>query len=185
MEKQELKLKLISAVSIDGVIGNDGGMLWHVPEDMKHYKENTVGNVVIVGISTFLSMPVEAFSDRVAVVVCGKHCSQVAALANDDNVYLAEGHRMALDLARIVKKPGQDVYVIGGAKLYQSLIDYVEEAKITWINRTYDGANKRFPLDALFSNFEPVEDSDWIESKSGIKYKFMTYKKKDKNYGSN
>ena len=73
------------------------------------------------------------------------------------------------------------VFVIGGASIYNLLIDYCDEAIITWVNKLYPDGDKKFPIDKLFANFDEYSDQDWQKSKSGLSYKITYYKRSDDN----
>jgi len=169
-------LKLISAISVDGAIGKDDDLLWHIPEDLKRYKEMTMNNIVIVGLNTFLGMPIEAFKGRLAIIVCGENIN-ISKVSGGKTVFPVNTPSDALELAEKIKDGNQDVYVIGGAQLYESMIDEVDEAKITWVNNLYPDANKKFPIDKLFLDFSENDISSWVSTEEGIIYKFTEYKR--------
>lgn len=166
------KIKLISAVSIDGAIGNDDELLWHISEDLKRYKEKTLGNVLIIGLNTFMSLPIQALKNRTHIIVCG----------NSMDITKVEGSDViAVNLiSEAVEKANQirddkDVYVIGGSMIYESMINLCDELEITWVNRKYPSANKRFPIEK-FNNFNLISDEPW-RSNGNLEYKFSYYKK--------
>jgi len=169
-------LKLIAAISVDGAIGHDDDLLWHIPEDLKKYKEKTMGNLLIVGINTFLSMPAEAFRGRYAIIICGEDM-QVDQLSGGKTIFPVKTPDEALELVKEKKQEDQEVYVIGGSMVYESMINEVEEAEITWVNKMYPEANKRFPIDKIFKNFNLYsEDAEWRFNEE-LMYKFSNYKK--------
>lgn len=62
--------------------------------------------------------------------------------------------------------------------VYESLIDYCDEAIITWVNKEIPNGNKKFPITNLFTNFEIIlEDQDWQMSKTGTEYRIVHYKR--------
>lgn len=186
-------LKIISAVSIDGAIGNDNDLLWYVPEDFKRYKEKTTGNICIVGLNTYKNLPLKALEKRTTIVVSGDYGDESLFIDAPEEkqdryslinkkilglcVYNRSTINEALTTANEIKKENQEIYIIGGSQLYKSMIDLCNEAEITWINKLYPEANKRFPIDKLFNDFEIYEDTSWVKSKSGLKYKFTNYKR--------
>ena len=186
-------IKLIAAVSLDGAIGHDQNLLWDLPEDLKRYKEKTTGNICIVGVTTYEYLPNEALKGRTHVVVSGYLDGRVIDVPQETQPRYnlqekekIEGnydiwHRItikdALELVEDIKKEGQEVYLIGGATLYESMIDMVDEADITWINKLYPEANKRFPIDRLFNDFEMTGDSNYIKSENGLMFKHTYYKR--------
>ena len=59
--------------------------------------------------------------------------------------------------------------------VYDTLIDFCDEAIITWVNKYIPNGNKRFPIDKLFTNFEACDEQDWQFSQSGEQYKITRY----------
>jgi dihydrofolate reductase len=168
-------------------------LLWHLSEDLKHYKKRTQGNICIVGFNTYNSLPVDALRGRTHIVVTGLTDGTTIAVPGEVNprytlkdkkyedksviVFARDNVDEAIKTIEEIKKEGQEIFVIGGAQLYKSMIDLCDNAEITWINKLYPDANKRFPIDKLFKDFEIVNDSEWQKSKSGITYKFTYYKR--------
>jgi len=189
-------MKIIAAVSVDGAIGHDSKLLWNLSEDLKNYKKRTQGNICIVGLNTYDNLPLAALQGRTHIVVSGFTDGRTIAgpieknsryeLANkyfEDNsireaiIYHRITIEDAIKTANEIKQNGQEIFIIGGAQLYESMIDLCDEAEITWINKMYPDANKRFPIEKLFRDFEITEDSNWVKNKNGIIYKFTNYKK--------
>lgn len=170
-------IKLISAVSIDGAIGKDNKLLWHLPEDLKRYKELTTGNVLIVGSATFLGLPDVALKNRVHIVIDGDQNPSLGS-QSDPEVHIVSSIEDSIILARKIATEDQDIYVIGGASIYYAMLSNIDEAEITWINKKYPKADKMFPAEDFKKLFYKHKDTDWIKSSSGnLEYKFSYYKK--------
>lgn len=163
---------MISSVSIDGAIGNDNQLLWHLPEDLKQYQVKTHRNICIVGKNTYDTLSFDALKNRTYIIISNKRINAPTFAS----IYLVKNIDDAIKKAEIIKTDNQDVYVIGGEQIYNSMIDLVDYVEITWINKLYPNANKSFPIDKLFNNFEIIDDSDWIITKP-FSYKFTEYKK--------
>lgn len=169
----KVKIIIIAAVSLDGVIGIGDEIPWRIPEDFKHFRETTMGNILIVGRTTYLTLPPKALEGRRYVVLNGGEHIEDLNFRNyqfsslDTINYLLDGELNNFD----------KVYVIGGASVYDQMIDYCDEAIITWVNKTYPNGDKKFPIDKLFTNFEEVNTTPYLTSKTGIKYKIVNYKK--------
>lgn len=168
-------MNLIAAVSIDGAIGHDDNLLWHISDDLKRYKSKTVGNVIIMGLNTFLSLPKQALKNRTTIVLCGYHMD-IDKIEGDDVIavnFIPE----ALELANNYKD--KEIYVAGGAMLYDSMIDMCDELEITWVNKKFPDANKRFPIEKIEKYFDKISDQNWIlDEKEQLEYKFSYYTKK-------
>lgn len=170
-----VKVIIISAVSIDGVIGVDENIPWRIPEDFKHFRKTTMDNLLIMGYNTFETLPAKALEGREYVVLQGDHPFPEKP---DGDVYRFRELSTVLELIARGKNSFDKVFVAGGAMVYESLIEYCDEAIITWVNKTYPEGNKRFPIDELFTNFEEDNNPDWERSSTEILYKVMHYKRK-------
>ena len=170
-----MKLILIAAVSMDGVIGIDDKIPWRIPEDFKHFRETTMGNMLLVGATTFLTLPPKAHEGREFIILNNgkrfdlKDAKYFQFSALDTVMSLITHDNVNLD----------KVFVIGGASIYEQLIDYCDEAIITWVNKNYPEGNKKFPIDKLFVNFTPIGTTVWMKSKTGFTFKHTNYKRKD------
>ncbi len=169
-----MKLIAISAVSVDGVIGIDDKIPWYIPEDFTHFKNTTMGHILIVGRATYLGLPPKALLGREYIVLSG------SKYINDHNIhkYQFSSIDTILSLIYNVNCDLEKVYVAGGSSIYDLLIDSCDEAIITWVDKTYPDGNKRFPIVKLFTNFEATNDSDWKKSILGDSYKIIKYKRK-------
>jgi dihydrofolate reductase len=168
-----MKLICIAAVSIDGIIGIGDKIPWHIPEDFKHFRNTTIGNVLIVGRNTYLGLPKKALEGREYIVLNGGEYIE----------NLAPNHYQFSNLDTIHSQLGNEntilekVYVAGGSSIYDQLIDSCDVAIITWVNKIYPDGDKRFPIDKLFANFDAVEEQDWQRSVTGLLYKVTRYEK--------
>jgi len=170
-------MELISALSLNGVIGNENGLLWKIPEDLQFYKESTIGKVLIVGRTTYMSLPKVALKDRTFIVLSKDEEFNLLRQWNDRIVRSKE------EALKLLKDyfPDEEVIVIGGEQIYNLFIDEVDNAYITWINKTLedDTFYNWFPIDTLFSDFDLTGDSSWKESSNqdSPKFKFTIYER--------
>lgn len=167
-----MKFITIAAVSIDGVIGIDNEIPWHIPEDFKFFRKNTINNMLIVGYNTYLTLPKKAFDKREYIVLTGGKSFE----NKNNSVYQFKDFQTAY--AMLKKSNIDKVFIIGGESIYDRLFNYSNEVIITWINKTYPNGNKRFPIERLSSDFELINDCGWNKSEIGISYKFCYYKRK-------
>ncbi|SHH69546.1 dihydrofolate reductase [Halobaculum gomorrense] len=148
----DVRVSLIAAVAANGVIGADGGMPWHLPADMRHFKETTTGHPVIMGRRTYESIASDIggpLPDRTNVVL-----SRSSPHLPDD-VIVAESVDDALAVARgAAQELGVDtVYVAGGGAVYEQFLPLAEELVLTEIHEAHEG-------DTAFPEFDPDE---WCE----------------------
>ncbi len=159
-------MKIILAVDQNWGIGKNNEMLFHLKKDLKHFRDLTIGNIVIMGRSTYESI--------------GK------ALANRDNLVLTRNKDYKLDDALIFNNiddllaylngKSKEVFVIGGSQIVDLLFPYCDEAIITKIfeQRPADTYLHNFDLD---DNFEITNESEIFEENK-IKFKYVTYRRK-------
>ncbi|MDR3263107.1 MAG: dihydrofolate reductase [Clostridiales bacterium] len=159
-------MKLIAAVDKNKGIGANNALLYRIPDDMKFFREKTLGKVVVCGHNTLKS-----FKD-------GK------PLQGRTNIVLSRGGKpidgavvcSSLDelLKKLAEYPTDDIYVIGGQTVYDLLIDYCDTACITEID-AISYADKFLTKLYASPSWSLAEESD-IKEYDDIKYRFCTYK---------
>ncbi|WP_435066009.1 dihydrofolate reductase [Halobaculum sp. EA56] len=142
-ERPAVRVALIAAVAANGVIGADGGMPWHLPADMRHFKETTTGHPVIVGRRTYESIAADIggpLPGRTNVVLSRSEPDLPA------EVVVAGSVEEALDDARdAAAERGVDtVYVAGGGRVYEQFLPLADELVLTEVHESYEG-DTRFP----------------------------------------
>ena len=161
-------MKIIVAADKNWGIGVNNNLLVSIPADMKFFRETTTGNVVVMGRKTLESFPNGLpLKNRVNVV-----------LTKDVN-YQVKGaiivHSMD-ELKEALKEYDSDnVYVIGGATIYEQLLDYCDTAYVTKIDYSYE-ADVYFPNLDEKQEWEMVEESE-EQTYFDLEYTFTTYKK--------
>lgn len=159
-------MKAIAAVDLNWGIGYKGKLLQRIPEDMKYFKQMTLGKVVVMGRETLESLPgTEPLSGRTNIVLtASRHFS-------DDRFIVCRSLEQLF--AEIKKYNSDDVFVIGGESVYSQLLPYCTEAYITRINKAYE-ADKYFPdLDKL-EDWKCKSAGD-INIYNGIEFRFCRY----------
>lgn len=141
----ELELTLIAAVAANGVIGADGDMPWYYPADLQHFKERTTGHPVIMGRRTYESIVARIegpLPDRTNIVLSTQDLDLY------EGAVLTGSIEEALHAAREALGRGTandtEVYVIGGASVYEQFLPLADRLVITEIPEEPDG-DTRFP----------------------------------------
>ncbi|SES22782.1 dihydrofolate reductase [Salisediminibacterium halotolerans] len=120
-------IRLIAAMDQCGIIGSNGAMPWHLPNDLKFFKETTEGKPILMGRKTFLSIG-RPLPKRENIVV------------TSNRQFSAEGVAVHHDLDQALQLiDEQDGFVIGGAEIYQYAIAHADELYITVIEETFAG----------------------------------------------
>lgn len=173
-------INLISAIAVDGSIGAQEKLLWKIPEDLQYYKAKTLDNVIVLGEVTYETLPEVALKGRTTIVVSEKYY-KVEPFLHEDNVtvFFATNPLHALSMAKnIAIKKRCDVYIAGGQSIYEQLMEFCEFVFITWVDKTYNKADRHFPILDLIDDFNLVSESDWNVF-NDLPYKFITYKNKN------
>ena len=161
-------MKLIVAVDKNWAIGYKGDLLIRISADLKRFKELTTGNAVIMGYNTLLSLPgSKPLKNRMNIVL---YPTDIEI----ENATVVHGIDEAVDLAADIKD--KDVFVIGGASVYNQLLPYCDTAYITKIDREFE-ADVFIPnLDEL-DEWYIADESETYVNDDGTEYKYVTYKK--------
>ena len=131
---------IVAAVARNGVIGKDGKLPWHIPEDLAHFKDITLGKVVIMGRKTYESIGT-ALSNRINVVIT-RNLDYSA-----ENCIVVHSFKDALELFS-----NEELFVIGGEEIFKEAILVADKMYITHINEDFEG-------DVLFPKF----GAEWVE----------------------
>ncbi len=149
---------LIWAEAHGGVIGAEGGMPWHLPEDLAHFREVTLGSPVVMGRKTWDSLP-ERFRPlpgRENIVITRQQDWRAPGACRSANV-----HEALRGLER--------AWVIGGAEIFRQLIGDADRLEITELDVEVAG-------DAFAPSrqgWRVVDEGAWQTSRSGIRYRFL------------
>lgn len=174
-------INLIAAVAVDGSIGANGKLLWKIPKDLEFYKAKTWQNVIIMGLETYKTLPKVALKGRHTVVLC-RVCEHQRSLTTPENVYFAFSIQDALRVAKdLAKFYGRDIFIAGGASIYEQMLEYCDYGFITWVDKTFEEkADKFFPIPKFLTTFELISESIWHgkHARAYPPYKFTVYKKK-------
>lgn len=137
-----MAISLIAALDENFAIGRKGQLPWHLPDDLRWFKDLTVGKFVLMGYNTAVSVG-RALPGRTNLVLTRKHEApfpgQVTVRSLDEGVARADG---------------TGLMVIGGGEVYAEALPKARRLYLTWVNAAVDGADTFFP---------GVHFSDWTE----------------------
>ena len=126
--------KIIVGVSKNGVIGNQNSLPWHSPDDMKHFKETTIDNIVVMGYNTWLSLGKKPLPNRRNIIYNPKLEKEVETLSNDCVMVNSVGQaHFVTYLHKMSSSRVRHAYLIGGAKTYELFLkeNLVDELIVT------------------------------------------------------
>ena len=153
-------LSLSVAIAKNGVIGLNQKIPWHLSEDLKWFKKNTLGKKILMGRKTYESLPKHLKNRHYIVLTRNKSFKNESV----DTIY-------SIDNAIKFVNSNEEVVVIGGAEIYRQLLPFVEKMYITKIDKTFEG-------DTFFPE---IDYNNWniIESKKNctndVEYESIIY----------
>ena len=161
-------LSIIVAKSRNNIIGKNNELIWHLPADLKRFKELTTGHNIIMGRKTFESLG-RVLPNRKHIILCNDMEMDI----DNENVEILD------DISKLDKYINSDEenFVIGGATIYKLLMPYVNKLYITKINQDFEG-------DVYFPE---IKEAEWkeISKEKGLKndenpydYEYITYVRK-------
>lgn len=164
-------MNIIVAVDEKWAIGNKNKLLVSIPNDQRHFREETTGKVIVLGRKTLDTFPQGLpLKNRINIV-----------LTKDRSFRLKDAvvvHDIDALLEHLKQYNSEDVYVVGGESVYRQLLPYCSVAHVTKIDHRYDA-------DSYFPNLD--EDPDWeITADSDeqtyfdLAYTFLRYERKSK-----
>ncbi|MGO3885036.1 MAG: dihydrofolate reductase [Mycetocola sp.] len=159
------RLGLVWAQAEGRVIGAQGGMPWHIPEDLAHFREVTRGSQVVMGRVTWDSLP-ERFRP-----LPGRHNTVVTRQED----WAADGAERAASLDDALSRAQSDtVWVIGGGQLYREAIVLADVLEVTQIRLAVDGDTTAPEIDEAQWR---VSAGPWHRSTSGHEIRFVRYER--------
>ena len=162
-------MNLIVAVDSNWAIGNNDKLLISIPNDHKHFREETTGKVVVLGRKTLQTFP------------------QGLPLKNRTNIILSRDpgytvkdatvvHSLEELIEELKQYATEDVYIIGGESVYRQMLPYCDTAHVTKIDHAYQ-ADTYFPNLDQDPRWEITADSDEL-TYFDIPYQFLKYERK-------
>lgn len=132
-----------------GVIGNGSEMPWHIPEELKYFKGITSNHIVVMGKNTYLSIGVP-LPNRINIIV-----SSSSEIQDKGDTHVREDLDSALALADVLAhKEQKDIFIIGGASIYEQTLPYISKAYITVLDEAIKGDGyKYYPYERLLDNY--------------------------------
>lgn len=161
-------ISIVAAISDNNAIGKNLGLLWHMPADMKRFKDLTTGHAVIMGRKTFESLPKGGLPNRKNVVLT------TMPEAGFVNCFACESMHDALDICEKEK----DIFIIGGSLVYRQGLDIADKMYLTRVHGDFPDADAFFPV-VNWDLWEEVERQEFeADEKNPYPYTFLTYVRK-------
>lgn len=162
------EISIVAAVADNYAIGKGNKLPWHLPADLKHFRELTTGHAVVMGKRTFESLPNGPLPNRRNVVL-----TSVMSEGVNEGYFEADSLEDAFYLCEKEEK----VFIVGGAAVYRQSLEIAESLYITWVHHEFS-ADIYFP-EVDFSKWEEVSRKDMpADEKNPYPYSFVHYKRK-------
>ena len=161
-----MKITLVAAIASNNVIGKENSLPWNIPEDLKRFKQMTSGHTILMGRKTFDSIGRPLPNRQNIVMTKDKNFEQ-------EGIKVINDFDEALEL---IKESNEDVFVIGGSKIYELFEPVANSLAITRILKDFEG-------DAFFPDFnwdlwQIEKEEKFFDEKSNIECKLIEYSKK-------
>ena len=160
-------ITIVVAMGLNNEIGANNQLLWHLPKDLKHFKEITTGHPIIMGRKTYESIG-KPLPNRTNIVVSTKKDWF------EEGILIVGSLKEAIKFA---KKMDEEIYIIGGGNIYEQTIDLAEKLEVTQVNA-------ELKADIFFPKINPKiwnktnEISHEKDEKNEYDFSFQTYERK-------
>ena len=161
-----MKITIVAAIASNNVIGQKNSLPWDIPEDLKRFKQLTSGHTILMGRKTFDSIG-RPLPNRTNIVM------------TKDTNYQKEGIEIVFDereALNLIKDLNQEVFIIGGSKIYELFEPWATSLMITRVLKDYEGA--AFFPDINWNDWQVESKEEFLDEKSGISCKLEEYLRK-------
>ena len=166
MNMSNQEITMIAAVAEDNGLGLDNKLVWHIPRDLKHFKNLTHGHCIIMGRKTFESLP-KALPHRKNIVLSRRKNITYSGAVVVNSI------EKAIEETKHDPKP----YIVGGGEIYRLFMNYSSYIELTRIDHKFE-SDTFFPKIDL-KKWDVIKRVDVKKSeKEKYNYSFLTYKKK-------
>ena len=159
-------LTIIAAVANNNALGKNNDLIWHLPADLKRFKEVTHGHHVIMGRKTFESLD-KPLPNRTTIIITRNTDYKV------ENCIVVNRLSEAIEAARADDNP----FILGGAEIYKQAIEFADVLDLTLIHHEFE-ADAFFPEIDLLIWKETKRQDFKADEKNKYDYSFVEYKKK-------
>ena len=175
---KDKKVIHIVCCGLNGEIGKDNKLLWSIPEELKYFKEQTLGHVVLMGSKTFDNLP---------KLLCRRITTRVTRYPNKDNAF---GRHLKMDVEDYLEESlhiadsllnTDCIFVAGGGQLYEATADIVDELWITQVNQEYLDADTYYKQPDGFEKYWSKQETNCLDRKTqkGVTLTFTKWKRSE------
>lgn len=157
-----MSVSMIAAVGKNLELGKNNNLIWHFKDDMKFFKETTMGHTVVMGRKTFESLP-KALPGRKNIVI------------SSNAKYQAQGATVVTSVEEALQiADNEEVFVIGGGKIYAEFLPYADKLYLTEIDAECADADTYFPH---FNKSDYIKEIINYYDIDGVEFYHVVYKK--------
>lgn len=159
----------VTAMSQNRVIGTQNKLPWHIPEDLKFFRDTTRGHIMIMGRKTFDSIGGKPLPQRFHIVISRQDLQSTHPL-----VKYVKTLEEAIEVAKtLTPQWGDEVFIVGGGEIYKQSLPVTDKIYLTVIYQDFEG-DTYYP-ELPEAQFELVAKSDRTEP---VRFSFLTYQRK-------
>lgn len=160
-------ISIIVALASDNAIGKGNDLLFHIPGDLKRFKEITTGHSVIMGRKTYLSLPRRPLPNRRNIVITRDTSLSLAGCTVVHSV----------EAAIALVEPEGEAFVIGGGEIYNAVLPYADKLYLTLADKKVEGADVFFPS-IKYSDWELLSEEKFeVGQKCDFSFRYSNYKR--------
>lgn len=157
-----MSVSMIAAVGKNLELGKNNDLIWHFKEDMKFFKDTTMGHTVVMGRKTFESLP-KALPGRKNIVI------------SSNAEYQAQGATVVTSVEEALQiADNEEIFVLGGGKIYAEFLPYADKLYLTEIDAECADADTYFPQ---FNKSEYIKEIINYYDIDGVEFYHVVYKK--------
>lgn len=164
--KIQKNISIIVAIAENFAIGKNNDLLFHLPNDLKRFKEITSGHTIIMGRNTLLSLPKWPLPNRRHIVITDKH----------DDIFPGCETVFSIDEAVEKVKDEEEAFIIGGGMIYKQFFPIAGKLYLTLVHKLFD-ADTYFP-EVNYSEWNEVKREDLHDEKNDFVYSYLDLERK-------
>lgn len=159
-------INIVVAKASNNVIGAKNNLIWHLPNDLKHFKNLTSGHPIIMGRKTYESLG-KPLPNRTNIVITRDSNWTTDGIVKENSLEKAIDSALKID---------EDIYIIGGGNIYKQAMEFTDILYITEVHHEFDGDTYFPEIDT--DDWEEIERENFKkDEKHPFAYSFVTYKK--------
>lgn len=159
-------ISIIVAIAENFAIGKNNDLLFHLPNDLKHFKELTSGHTIIMGRNTLLSLPKWPLPNRRHIVITDKK----------DDVFPGCETVFSIDEAIEKVKDENEAFIIGGGIIYKQFFPLASKLYLTVVHQPFE-ADVFFP-EVIYAEWKELSREDFYDEKNNFNYSYLNLQRK-------